>query len=73
MTAILGASGAGKTSLLNILACRIDKEQGELRANSTKYDYESFGDFANYVMQTDVLMATMTVKETLMFAADLKL
>lgn len=32
-----------------------------------------FGDFANYVMQTDVLMQTLTVRETLKFAADLKL
>lgn len=32
-----------------------------------------FGDFANYVMQSDVLMPTLTVKETLMFAADLRL
>ena len=56
VTAILGASGAGKTSLLNILACRIDMTQGDLYANTTKYDYQSFRDFANYVMQADVLM-----------------
>ena len=42
-------------------------------ANNVEYDYNSFGDFANYVMQTDVLMQTLTVKETLMFAADLRL
>lgn len=32
-----------------------------------------FGDFANYVMQSDVLMPTLTVRETLIFAADLRL
>ena len=37
------------------------------------YDYELFGDFANYVMQSDVLMQTLTVRETLMFAAKLKM
>jgi ATP-binding cassette, subfamily G (WHITE), eye pigment precursor transporter len=42
-------------------------------ANSTEYDYDKFGDFANYVMQNDVLMQTLTVRETLMFAADLRL
>ena len=73
VSAILGASGAGKTSLLNIIACRIAQTEGKLFANQTEYDYEKFGDFANYVMQTDILMQTLTVRETLHFAADLKL
>lgn len=73
VSAILGASGAGKTSLLNIIACRITYTQGKLYANQKEYSYESFGDFANYVMQTDILMQTLTVRETLHFAADLKL
>ena len=73
VTAILGASGAGKTTLFNAISCRIKKTSGTLLANSVEYDYEMFGDFANYVMQADVLFGTLTVKETLMFAATLKL
>jgi ABC-type multidrug transport system ATPase subunit len=37
------------------------------------YGFENFGDFGNYVMQQDILLQTMTVRETLRFAADLKL
>ena len=74
ITAILGASGAGKTSLLNIIACRVaHKSEGKLYANTTEYSYDQFGDFANYVMQSDLLMQTLTVRETLAFAADLKI
>jgi len=74
VSAILGASGAGKTTLLNIIACRVShKSAGKLYANKTEYNYDTFGDFANYVMQNDVLMETLTVRETLLFAADLKL
>ena len=62
VSAIIGASGAGKTTLLNIVACRISKASGELAANSKSYNYDSFGDFANYVMQSDFLMETLTVK-----------
>jgi ABC-type multidrug transport system ATPase subunit len=70
----MGASGAGKTTLLNILACRIRPDiDGKLYANKLQYTYKNFGDFANYVMQNDLLMETMTVRETLEFAADLKL
>jgi len=58
LTAIMGASGAGKTTLLNVLACRIQcsKLVGSLTANRTPYSFEIFGDFANYVMQQDLLM-----------------
>lgn len=55
VTAILGASGAGKTSLLNILAKRVANGgkvslTGELCANSTPYDSQQFATFASYVM-----------------------
>ena len=63
VTAIMGASGAGKTTLLNILSCRISPEKGgKLYANNLEYNYKTFGDFANYVMQADVLMQTLTVR-----------
>jgi ATP-binding cassette, subfamily G (WHITE), eye pigment precursor transporter len=66
-SAIMGASGAGKTTLLNILACRINNtsETSKLYANNLEYSYENFGDFANYVMQQDILTETLTVRETL--------
>lgn len=69
----MGPSGAGKTTLLNLLACRIESKEGKVMVNNIPYNYESFGNFANYVMQQDVLMQTLTVRETLQFAARLKL
>lgn len=62
VSAIMGASGAGKTTLLNLIACRMDVQSGQLWVNHENYGYQDFGYFANYVMQTDVLMATMTVR-----------
>ncbi|KAL4512253.1 hypothetical protein ABPG72_005255 [Tetrahymena utriculariae] len=78
MTAIMGSSGAGKTTLLNILCCRAKNTQevklsGEIQANGQSFDAVSFSNFAAYVMQEDLIMETMTVREALQFAANLKL
>lgn len=76
---IMGASGAGKTSLLNALSDRIglktgDSLTGEITLNDKhKLDQETFGRFANYVMQDDVIFRYFTVREALTFAARLKL
>ncbi|KAM3141201.1 hypothetical protein pb186bvf_006586 [Paramecium bursaria] len=77
ITAILGSSGAGKTSLLNVLACRIAKSptvslSGQLTANKVQYDYDIFTNFASYVMQNDVLLETMTPREAFTFVANFK-
>ena len=61
IAAILRSSGEGKTSLLNVLACRITntaltKIEGSLTANGQPYDYSKFYSFSSYVMQIDILM-----------------
>jgi len=76
---IMGASGAGKTSLLNVLSDRIgvkpgDELTGEIYFNDRyKLNQEMFGRFANYVMQDDIIFRYFTVREALTFAARLKL
>ena len=57
----MGSSGAGKTSLLNIISDRIALRrgtslQGKVLLNDThKLDQDTFGKVAAYVMQDDVL------------------
>lgn len=67
ITAIMGSSGAGKTSLLNALSCRIAKNwkakiSGEIFANDVKLTNSLFGKIAAYVMQQDILMETLTAR-----------
>eukprot|EP01135_Chromosphaera_perkinsii_P011175 Nk52_evm2s2356 gene=Nk52_evmTU2s2356 len=72
--AILGPSGAGKTSLLNILSNRTT--QGKLEGLVTingKSDPSFLLHDSGYVTQEDSLIAFLTVYETLMYAAHFKL
>ena len=74
VSAIIGGSGSGKTTLLNVVAERmgggIFKATGSKSFNGSLY-LRSVR--SAYVMQQDVLLPTLTVRETLRYAADLRL
>ena len=75
----MGSSGAGKTSLLNIISDRIastrtNKISGKITINDqVPLNSQTFGLVASYVMQDDVLFYNFTPREALKFAARLKL
>ncbi|KAL9429162.1 hypothetical protein AB3S75_031049 [Citrus x aurantiifolia] len=73
--AILGASGAGKTTLMDALAGRIEKEslQGSVTLNGEVLESKLLKIISAYVMQDDLLFPMLTVEETLMFAAEFRL
>ena len=71
-----GPSGSGKSTLLNTLACRLDVNtivNGEMRLNGAPYDNAELKKIAGYVMQDDLLNGYLTVRETLMYTAKLRL
>lgn len=75
----MGASGAGKTSLLNLLSDRVAVKPGMTVGGKINFndkhtlDQNTFASYASYVMQDDIIFAYFTVKEALRFAARLKL
>ncbi|KAI2700366.1 hypothetical protein CBS147333_9898 [Penicillium roqueforti] len=75
--ALMGPSGCGKTTLLNVLARRTAAARatvfGETYVNGDKVDSKTFGRITSYVEQEDALIGSLTVRETLKFAADLSL
>lgn len=74
INAILGPTGSGKSSLLDILADRKDRRgihgsiwiNGQLRAADFKYH-------VGYVAQDDIVSGTLTVRENLTFSANIRL
>lgn len=76
LLAIMGASGAGKSTLLDILArkAKTGKVEGDTYINSRPITDESiFRRVVGYVDQEDTLLPTLTVYETVLFSALLRL
>lgn len=71
MFAILGGSGSGKTTLLNVIANRFDSNSFTIGGTIYFSGVEKCS--IGYVTQQDFLLPFLTVYETLMFAARLKL
>ncbi|EPQ04338.1 ATP-binding cassette sub-family G member 2 [Myotis brandtii] len=74
LNAILGPTGGGKSSLLDILAARKDPLglTGDVLINGAPRP-ASFKCISGYVVQDDVVMGTLTVRENLQFSAALRL
>ncbi|KAJ5613318.1 hypothetical protein N7510_006512 [Penicillium lagena] len=76
LVALMGPSGCGKTTLLNVLARRSAsgaKVLGDSYVNGIKLESRVFERITSYVEQEDALIGSLTVQETLKFAADLSL
>lgn len=77
MLAIMGPSGSGKTTLLNALAHRVAAAgattTGDILANGQKLSLQMTRDLSTYVEQEDALIGSLTVRETMVFAARLSL
>ena len=78
LIAIMGPSGGGKTSLLNALANRLPSNatasSGKILFNGKERRSKSFYEkYCGYVTQQDFLLPYLTVRETLNFAAKLRL
>ncbi|XP_010126867.1 PREDICTED: ATP-binding cassette sub-family G member 2 isoform X2 [Chlamydotis macqueenii] len=74
LNAILGPTGSGKSSLLDVLAARKDPHglSGDILINGAPQP-ANFKCTSGYVVQDDVVMGTLTVRENLKFSAALRL
>ncbi|KAJ3411273.1 ATP-binding cassette sub- G member 1 [Chytridiales sp. JEL 0842] len=75
LTAVMGASGAGKTSLLQVLAgeARQGSLTGSIKVNNDEASVKIIKKISGFVFQDDVILATMTVREAITMSAILRL
>eukprot|EP00762_Andalucia_godoyi_P003414 ANDGO_04254.mRNA.1 ABC transporter G family member 1 len=81
LTCILGGSGVGKTTLLNMLADRVPADKRVVTSGTIVFGGQErsqisdpeFRRLAGYVMQQDWILETLTCRENLQFAGLLRL
>ncbi|EES18923.1 hypothetical protein BDA96_09G022900 [Sorghum bicolor] len=74
--AVMGASGSGKSTLVDALAGRIARDSlrgGGATLNGEPLHGRRLRAISAYVMQDDLLYPMLTVRETLLFAAEFRL
>lgn len=75
LTALVGSSGAGKTTLMDVLAGRKTGGyiEGEIKISGYPKDQRTFARIAGYVEQNDIHSPQVTVEESLWFSSSLRL
>ncbi|KAK3033865.1 hypothetical protein RJ639_032770 [Escallonia herrerae] len=75
LTALMGISGAGKTTLMDVLAGRKTGGyiEGRITISGYKKKQETFARIAGYCEQTDIHSPHVTVQESLQYSAWLRL
>ncbi|KAF8025633.1 hypothetical protein BT93_F2468 [Corymbia citriodora subsp. variegata] len=75
LTALMGVSGAGKTTLMDVLAGRKTGGyiEGDIRISGFPKKQETFARISGYCEQTDIHSPQITIKESLIYSAFLRL
>ena len=70
----MGPSGCGKTTLLDVLALRniSDEIRGTIHINGKSRSQSYMKRMSAYVLQSDVLLANLSVQETLIYTVELR-
>jgi ABC-type multidrug transport system ATPase subunit len=75
LTALMGVSGAGKTTLMDVLSGRKTGGtiEGEIRIGGYPKVQDSFARVSGYCEQTDIHSPQITVEESVIYSAWLRL
>lgn len=73
VTAVMGPSGAGKTTFLSVLMGKYQRTAGVLRINGEPDEMQRYNRIVGFVPQDDTMMRELTVRENITFSARVRL
>lgn len=72
MTAIMGPSGAGKTTFLNVLCGKIARTSGKLYISGRELEMQKYKNIYGFVPQEDIMHRELSVKENILHSARIR-
>jgi len=73
LTAIMGPSGAGKTTFLTLMSGKVDRTGGMITVNAEEAQLSEFRNVIGFVPQEDIMMRDLTVEENVTHSALMRL
>ncbi|KAJ3056202.1 hypothetical protein HK102_011235, partial [Quaeritorhiza haematococci] len=71
--AIMGPSGAGKTTFVTLLTGKVRRTSGTVTINGVKEELSKYKKLIGYVPQEDIMLRELTVRDILMHSARMRL
>jgi len=71
--AIMGPSGAGKTTIVNLITEKVKRTSGEIYINGKKDSLKKYKKLIGFVPQEDVMLRELTVQDILLHSAKMRL
>lgn len=73
LTAVMGGSGAGKSTFINVLMGKLTGTNGSVKVNNVPVNMHSYSKLIGYVPQDDIILPELSIRENIIHSARIRL